>query len=377
MSEAKIKVRAAALALGQFTVAQVQRTTGLNPSSIQTELQRMKQDGLLAVVDDAPDGRRRVGAPKTYEVVAEPSALQQLVASIEAFSPTSAIPERPTSREYEAAQALLDRALVATPDRRGDLLRDAEERLEAAEEAELAPLAPKVVQAYLRFERARLYFLREEYVRAEHELNEVYGVFAEAEPRMAQLVNEFQLTLATARDATAPSERSRNVLKTSAERWQALHKEVGDLTADVEPPSAEVRGFRRRGVAEKTRIARRRTVRPPMGGRTAVQPASRAVRPPVPVGDRVVVQPVSREETTQFGFVFPDTATEKPQRGTVVAVGQGRKSDDGDRIAMDVHVGDLVLFAKYAGTAFKYKDEDEDEEYLILSEKDILAKIQD
>lgn len=92
-----------------------------------------------------------------------------------------------------------------------------------------------------------------------------------------------------------------------------------------------------------------------------------------PLGDRVVVQPASREETTKSGLVIPDTAKEKPQRGTVVAVGAGRKDDDGDRIAMDVEVGDTVLFAKYAGTEFKL----DDEEYLILSEKDILAKIAD
>jgi chaperonin GroES len=85
----------------------------------------------------------------------------------------------------------------------------------------------------------------------------------------------------------------------------------------------------------------------------------------------VVVQPAGREETTKSGLVIPDTAKEKPQRGTIVAVGKGRKDDDGDRIPMDVEVGDVVLFAKYAGTEFKY----EDEEYLILAEKDILATI--
>jgi chaperonin GroES len=92
-----------------------------------------------------------------------------------------------------------------------------------------------------------------------------------------------------------------------------------------------------------------------------------------PLGDRVVVEPASREETTKSGIVIPDTAKEKPQRGTVIAVGAGRRDDDGDRIPMDVQVGDSVLFAKYAGTEFKY----EDEEYLILSEKDILAKVED
>jgi len=92
-----------------------------------------------------------------------------------------------------------------------------------------------------------------------------------------------------------------------------------------------------------------------------------------PLGDRVVVQPAEREETTRSGIVIPDTAKEKPQRGNVIAVGQGRRDDDGDRIPMDVAVGDTVLFAKYAGTEFKF----EEEEYLILSEKDILAKVND
>ena len=92
-----------------------------------------------------------------------------------------------------------------------------------------------------------------------------------------------------------------------------------------------------------------------------------------PLGDRVVVQPAGREETTKSGIVIPDTAKEKPQRGTIIAVGEGRRDDDGERIPMDVQVGDSVLFAKYAGTEFKY----EDEEYLILSEKDILAKVED
>lgn len=88
-----------------------------------------------------------------------------------------------------------------------------------------------------------------------------------------------------------------------------------------------------------------------------------------PLGDRVVIKPASREETTKSGIVLPDTSKEKPQRGTIIAVGEGRRDDDGDRIKMDVKVGDAVLFAKYAGTEFKL----DDEELLILAEKDILA----
>ena len=90
-----------------------------------------------------------------------------------------------------------------------------------------------------------------------------------------------------------------------------------------------------------------------------------------PLGDRLVVRPAGREETTKSGIVLPDTAKEKPQRGTIIAVGKGRRDDDGDRIEMDVKVGDEVLFAKYAGTEFKL----EDEELLILAEKDILAVV--
>jgi chaperonin GroES len=90
-----------------------------------------------------------------------------------------------------------------------------------------------------------------------------------------------------------------------------------------------------------------------------------------PLGDRLVVRPSGREETTKSGIVIPDTAKEKPQRGTVIAVGQGRRDDDGNRIAMDVEVGNVVLFAKYAGTEFKLDEED----LLILSEKDVLAII--
>jgi len=91
-----------------------------------------------------------------------------------------------------------------------------------------------------------------------------------------------------------------------------------------------------------------------------------------PLGDRVVVKPLGREEMTKSGIVLPDTAKEKPQRGTIIAAGEGRRDDDGDRIPLDVSVGDQVLFAKYAGTEFKL----EDEELLILAEKDILAVIE-
>jgi len=89
-----------------------------------------------------------------------------------------------------------------------------------------------------------------------------------------------------------------------------------------------------------------------------------------PLGDRVVVKPMPKEEVTKGGIVLPDTAKEKPQEGKVIAVGPGRLTDDGKRIAMDVKKGDIVVYAEYGGTEIK----EDDEELIILRESDILAK---
>jgi chaperonin GroES len=89
-----------------------------------------------------------------------------------------------------------------------------------------------------------------------------------------------------------------------------------------------------------------------------------------PLGDRVVVKPIPKEEVTKGGIVLPDTAKEKPQEGKVIAVGPGKMTDDGKRIAMDVKVGDVVIYAKYGGTEIK----EDDDELIILRESDILAK---
>ena len=89
-----------------------------------------------------------------------------------------------------------------------------------------------------------------------------------------------------------------------------------------------------------------------------------------PLGDRVVIKTIEREEVTKGGIVLPDTAKEKPQDGEVVAVGPGRLGDDGKRIAMEVKVGDRIIYAKYAGTEIKI----DGEELIIIRENDILAK---
>ncbi len=89
-----------------------------------------------------------------------------------------------------------------------------------------------------------------------------------------------------------------------------------------------------------------------------------------PLADRVVVKPLPKEEMTKSGIILPDTAKEKPQEGEVVAAGTGRIDDSGKRIALEVKVGDKVIYAKYAGTEIKL----DGDEYIILRESDILAK---
>lgn len=88
-----------------------------------------------------------------------------------------------------------------------------------------------------------------------------------------------------------------------------------------------------------------------------------------PLGDRVVIQQSEGKEQTRGGIVLPDTAKEKPQEGKVIAVGEGKKSDDGKLVALSVKVGDKVLYGKYSGTEITV----DGEEYLIVKEEDILA----
>jgi len=90
-----------------------------------------------------------------------------------------------------------------------------------------------------------------------------------------------------------------------------------------------------------------------------------------PLEDKILVQANEAETTTASGLVIPDTAKEKPQEGTVLAVGPGRVDDNGNRIPLDVAEGDVVIYSKYGGTEVKYSGQ----EYLILSARDVLAKV--
>ena len=90
-----------------------------------------------------------------------------------------------------------------------------------------------------------------------------------------------------------------------------------------------------------------------------------------PLADRVVITPLKQDEVTASGLVIPDTVKEKPQQGEIVAVGPGRLDDNGKRVALEVSVGDRILYAKYTGTEVKL----DNIEYIVLNEKDILAKL--
>lgn len=90
-----------------------------------------------------------------------------------------------------------------------------------------------------------------------------------------------------------------------------------------------------------------------------------------PLGDHIIIETTQEEETTTSGIVLPDSAKEKPQDGKVVAVGSGRLTDSGDRVALEISEGDAVIFSKFAGTEVTYGDTD----YLILREDDVLAVI--
>jgi len=124
----------------------------------------------------------------------------------------------------------------------------------------------------------------------------------------------------------------------------------------------------RDGVRPGCQLKRRYTPRTPILQKVEVDIVSVNIKP---LEDRIVVKSIEAEQTTASGLVIPDTAKEKPQEGEVIATGPGRIDDNGNRVPLDVTVGDKVIYSKYGGTEVKYAGE----EYLILSARDVLAVI--
>jgi len=124
--------------------------------------------------------------------------------------------------------------------------------------------------------------------------------------------------------------------------------------------------------AIKSKPGMRTIVRGSKNGASKAKAPKSASTKLVPLHDRIVIRPQVQEEVLASGIVIPDTAKEKPQQGTVIAAGPGRLDDNGKRVAMDVKVGDRVLYAKYTGQEVKI----DQEELIVIAEKDVLAKVE-
>ena len=169
MREVKFKVRMNALLLCEFSTEQMVRITGLKPESVRTELQRMKQEGLLVVIrkpNTADQKRRRGGQSVLYTLVSDSEKRLALSRSVETFYPEKPRPPQPTSRHYHVAMHILDEAMEASNDRKQSLLNQAEEELDFALSEEGASRAPESVRAHIEFQRGRLAYLREQYGQA-------------------------------------------------------------------------------------------------------------------------------------------------------------------------------------------------------------------
>jgi hypothetical protein len=196
MSQVRLKVRYNTLLLREFTVADLVRATGLNPESIRTELQRMKQQGLLSTHRLLDKPKKQGGQPALYRLADDPEARLALSQSIEALYPPLPQTDRPTSRFYESAQRLLDQALSTEISQREGLLSIAEHDLDMAEQSEGGDLASEKVLAYLQYERARLAYLHGEYEVAQQYFKSLQSFFTGIHDEiMTGQINEFMLCI--------------------------------------------------------------------------------------------------------------------------------------------------------------------------------------
>ena len=195
-SQVKFKVRYNALIFREFTVSDMVRATGLNPESIRTELQRMKQEGLLTSERHPQKHDKRGGHPSIYRLADDPEARLALSESIEAFYPSLPTGNEPTSRHYMSAKQTLDLAQTADEPECKQLLAAVKDDLEIAEQAEGGSLASDSVKAHLQYERARFVYLKGKHELAQELLNSLSQFFMSVNnTAMTQKVQEFQLYL--------------------------------------------------------------------------------------------------------------------------------------------------------------------------------------
>ena len=179
MNEVRIAVRRNALLLKEFSVTEMVRACGLNPSSVRTELQRMKAAGFLSTCRTAVTRERAGRPPLVYRLTENPDMRVELSRSIETFYPQSSSSPKPTSYHYERVSLLIKEAQVTSNPDRENLLREARERIAYAEMAEKGDLASDSVRAYLRYQRARLLYLEGTNEKAEEEFALLQDAFAE------------------------------------------------------------------------------------------------------------------------------------------------------------------------------------------------------
>lgn len=206
MSQVKFKVRYHALLLREFTVADIVSATGLNPESVRTELQRMRQEGLLRSQPHASPAAEHHGRAALYCLTDDPEARLVLSRSIEAFYPPPPSANCPTSRHYLLAQRLLDQALNTTNSQRRRLLADATSALEMAEQAEGGELASESIKAHLQFERARLAYLHGDYQQAADSFSQLHDFFtATGNEPLLKRIEEYRICLAVQQRFAAES----------------------------------------------------------------------------------------------------------------------------------------------------------------------------
>jgi lambda repressor-like predicted transcriptional regulator len=192
LNRVKFQVRDYALRRRNFTVADLVRETGLNPSSVRTELQRLKDEGLLTVWGKLPGPKKRGGGTVLYQLTSDPEARLNLWASVKAFYGPAPAPTRPTSRHYGSARKGIDEAIKAAAPQDEQLLAQAEADLEVACQAEGASLASEAIKAYLGYETARILFWRGVYAGAKTKFEALREKFTGlGDEAKVEAINEF------------------------------------------------------------------------------------------------------------------------------------------------------------------------------------------
>ncbi len=237
MSQVKFKVRYNSLILKEFTVADIVQATGENPESVRTELQRMRQEGLISS-DLVEQQGERGGRVAVYRLTNDREARLSLSRSIEPFYPSSSQGEYPSSRRYLSAQHLLDRAQRVQGAERAKYLREAERDLELAEQTEGGKAASEQIRGHLHYERARLQYLQANYVVALSNLEVARKLFSSFRNVLMQnRVDELELcinvSIQCGPSVTSPNAWAEAILEYASDRKYKFESPLVSLLLDI------------------------------------------------------------------------------------------------------------------------------------------------